>query len=116
MDIKEIQRRLAEFAAERDWDQFHTPKNLSMALAGEAGELLELFQWLTEEQSRAISDPGAREAIAEELADITIYVLRLAHKLNLDLEFAVRSKIEKNAKKYPVDLSRGHVTKPTRRS
>jgi NTP pyrophosphatase (non-canonical NTP hydrolase) len=100
MDIREIQAHLASFAAEREWDQFHSPKNLSMALAGEAGELLEHFQWLSEEQSINIGD-NKKKAVAEELADVFIYAVRLADKLAIDLESAVRDKLEANAKKYP---------------
>ena len=111
MDVKGIQEKLARFAAERDWDQFHSPKNLSMALAGEAAELLEIFQWLTEEQSKSLDDPARRQAAAEELADIAIYTLRLADKLKIDLESAIHQKIEINARTYPVEQSRGKVTR-----
>ena len=115
IDVEAIQKRLAQFAAERDWDQFHSPKNLSMALAGEAGELVEIFQWLTEEQSKRIADPSTQQAVADELADITIYVLRLADKLGIDLEAAIKQKIEANAKKYPIDQSLGNATKYNKR-
>ena len=98
MDVKEIQTKLAQFAEERDWDQFHSPKNLSMALAGEAGELLEIFQWLTEEQSsRESLTPEQIMHASEELADIIIYALRIADKLDIDLEMAISDKIQKNA-------------------
>jgi dCTP diphosphatase len=115
VDVRGIQRRLAEFARERDWSQFHSPKNLVMALAAEVGELIELFQWLTEDQSRVISDAATRRAIAEELADVTIYILRLADKLGIDLDAAVRAKISANALKYPIKASRGNATKYNRR-
>ena len=86
MNIEEIQARLAEFAKERDWEQFHSPKNLSMALAGEVGELLEIFQWLTEEQSQQSSlSEDQLAAATEELADVLIYALRLADKLDINL-------------------------------
>ena len=112
MDIKEIQYKLAKFAEERDWDQFHSPKNLVMALTSEVGELNDLFQWLTEEQSKN-SDT---DEIRQELADIFIYLLRLADKLDIDIEDAVREKIEINAKKYPVDLAKGNATKYNKRN
>ncbi len=112
MDIKKIQVDLAAFAAERDWDQFHSPKNLSMALAGEAGELLEVFQWLTQEQSRRESlDADQISAATDELADVLIYALRLADKLEVDIEGAIASKIEKNAERYTVEASKGNATK-----
>ena len=95
MDIKEIQGKLAKFAEERDWDQFHSPKNLAMALTSEVGELNELFQWLTEEQSQNVD----KDEIRQEIADIFIYLLRLTDKLDIDIEDAVREKIELNANK-----------------
>ncbi len=112
MDTKAIQAKLADFAKERDWDQFHSPKNLSMALAGEAGELLEIFQWLTEEGSHR--DELSNEALqtaTDELADIQIYVLRLADKLGVDLADAVISKMDRNAQRYTVDKSKGNAIK-----
>lgn len=114
MDIKQIQRVLAEFAEARDWQQFHSPKNLSMALAVEAGELLELFQWLSEEQSLQL-DSSHKAEVAEELADVLLYLLRLADILEIDLQQAAQTKIRKNAEKYPVELSRGNATKYNRR-
>ena len=115
MNIKEIQDKLAKFAEERDWDQFHSPKNLVMALTSEVGELNELFQWLTEEQSSMKDDIGKVEEIRKEIADIFIYLLRLADKLDIDIEEAIREKIEINAKKYPIDLAKGNATKYNRR-
>ena len=100
MDIKVLQQRLRQFASERDWEQFHSPKNLSMALSVEAAELLENFQWLTEAQS-ASQDSVDREAVAAEIADIQIYLVMLADKLGVNLEDAVDRKIEANALKYP---------------
>lgn len=112
MNIEEIQARLAEFAKERDWEQFHSPKNLSMALAGEVGELLEIFQWLTEEQSRKSSlSEDQLAAASEELADVLIYALRLADRLDIDLEDAISKKINKNALRYTVEASRGNAAK-----
>lgn len=112
MNIEEIQARLAEFAKERDWEQFHSPKNLSMALAGEVGELLEIFQWLTEEQSRKSSlSEDQLAAASDELADVLIYALRLADRLDIDLEDAISKKINKNALRYTVEASRGNAAK-----
>jgi dCTP diphosphatase len=112
MNIEEIQARLAEFAEERNWEQFHSPKNLSMALAGEVGELLEIFQWLTEEQSRKSSLTEDQLAAAtEELADVLIYALRLADRLDINLEDAISKKINKNALRYTVEASRGSAAK-----
>jgi len=111
VDIKEIQDKLAKFAEERDWDQFHSPKNLAMALTSEVGELNELFQWLTEEQSKNVDN----DEIRQEIADIFIYILRLADKLNINIEDAVIEKMEINAKKYPIDLAKGNATKYNKR-
>ena len=112
MDLADLRQRLRTFAAERDWEQFHSPKNLSMALAAEAGELLELFQWLTEEESRALVTSGDDLArVREELADILIYLVRLADQLGIDLEQAALDKIAANAEKYPVGKARGRATK-----
>ena len=105
--------KLAEFARERDWDQFHSPKNLAMALAGEVGEVLEHFQWLTESQSRDLP-PHVREAVALELADVLLYLVRLADKLGVDLSAAALRKIELNAAKYPADEVRGSSRRPLR--
>ena len=112
MNIEKIQARLADFAKERDWEQFHSPKNLSMALAGEVGELLEIFQWLSEEQSQrsALTDKQLAAA-TEELADILIYALRLADRLDINLEEAISKKIDKNALRYTVEASRGNSAK-----
>lgn len=114
MDIDALQQRLAEFAAERDWEQFHSPKNLAMALAGEAGELLEAFQWLTEAQSANL-DAAQKQAVAHELADVLIYLVRLADRLAVDLDAAVSEKMRINAEKYPVALARGSAAKASRR-
>jgi NTP pyrophosphatase (non-canonical NTP hydrolase) len=97
---------LRAFAAERDWDQFHSPRNLAAALAVEAAELLEPFQWLTDEQSRELS-PGSRAAVEQEMADVLLYLVRLADKLEVDLEQAARAKIALNAQKYPVEKACG---------
>ena len=105
-DLDALARRLADFARERDWDQFHSPKNLAMALAGEVGELLEHFQWLTESQSFELS-AEAKEAVALEMADVLLYLVRLADKSGIDLAAAARRKLELNAKKYPVARFKG---------
>lgn len=102
MDIHKHQQFLRKFADERNWDQFHTPKNLVMALAGEAGELLDVFQWLTPDESTSDNlGEATRKAAKEEMADVFIYLIRLADKLNIDLEQAFIEKMKKNALKYP---------------
>jgi NTP pyrophosphatase (non-canonical NTP hydrolase) len=108
--FEELAARLADFARERDWDQFHAPKNLAMALAGETGELLEHFQWLTEAQSRELP-AETKQAVALEMADILLYLVRLADKLDVDLVAAAHHKIELNAVKYPVEKFRGSSRK-----
>ena len=113
MDIKSIQQQLADFADDRDWDQFHNPKNLAMALSVEASELVEIFQWLTPEQAEEIMSTNESEHVKEEIADVMIYLIRLADKLNVDLEDAVADKIIKNGEKYPIDTSKGSTTKRT---
>jgi NTP pyrophosphatase (non-canonical NTP hydrolase) len=102
--LEQIKTRLREFAAERDWDQFHSPKNLAMALIVEAAELVEHFQWLTEEQSQTLP-PKKLAEVEQEIADIQIYLIRLADKLGVDMEKAVNAKIELNEKKYPARLA-----------
>jgi dCTP diphosphatase len=112
MNLDRLAARLRTFAQERDWEQFHTPKNLAMALSAEAGEVLELFQWLTPEQSHAVAaTPAGAERVREELADVLIYLVRLADVLGVDLEAAADGKLEINAAKYPVELARGNATK-----
>lgn len=107
---------MRRFCAAREWERFHSPKNLSIALAVEAGELLERFQWLTEDESRRIARrPDDYRAVVEELADVMIYLLRLADQLNVDLDRAVADKMQKNAEKYPIDLARGNAVKYNRR-
>lgn len=114
MTFESLTAQLREFAKERDWEQFHTPKNLSMALSGEAGELLSLFQWLQDDQvSDWIADPANRTAVEHEMADVFGYLLRLADVLGTDLERALQEKIQVNGRKYPVELSRGNATKYT---
>ncbi len=115
LDVAALQAELREFAAVRDWEQFHSPKNLAMALVSEVGELVEIFQWLTQEQSIRLSDAD-RSHTADELADIQIYLLRIADILGLSLADAVDMKIERNDARYPVEQSKGDATKATRRA
>ncbi|WP_406359369.1 nucleotide pyrophosphohydrolase [Streptomyces sp. NBC_00715] len=115
MTIRDLQDTLAQFARERDWEQFHTPKNLAMALAGEAGELLELFQWLTPEQAGALTaQPDGAQALRHELADVFAYLLRLADVTGIDLEEALAEKIELNRRRYPADRAFGRAEKYTK--
>lgn len=110
--LRALQHRVAAFAAARDWEPFHSPKNLAMALSVEAAELVEEFQWLTEEQSRAL-DAERRERVRLELADVFIYLLRIADKLGVDLVAAANDKIVLNEKKYPAERVRGDARKYT---
>jgi NTP pyrophosphatase (non-canonical NTP hydrolase) len=107
-----LRNELRRFADDRDWNQFHSPKNLASALAVEAAELLEPFQWLTEDQSRNLS-PQQTEAISKEMADVFVYLVRLADKLNVDLMVATRAKLAENAAKYPVEKAKGSSRKYT---
>ncbi|MFE4456953.1 nucleotide pyrophosphohydrolase [Nocardia tengchongensis] len=112
MTIDELQGLVTEFSQQRDWERFHTPKNLVMALMGEAGELAEIFQWLTPEQSEVVcSDKDSRVKVEHEVADVFIYLLRLATVLDIDLATAVQAKLKLNEQRYPADLARGRATK-----
>jgi NTP pyrophosphatase (non-canonical NTP hydrolase) len=112
--MDELQDRLREFAEVREWEQFHSPKNLIMALVGEVGELAEIFQWLDDEQShRLMSDPVKAAHVAEELADVFGYILRLADVLKVDLPKALLDKLEVNDRKYPVAKAKGNARKYT---
>jgi dCTP diphosphatase len=112
MDVDELTQRLHEFASRRDWHQFHTPKNLVMALAGEAGELTALFQWLTPaESAKIMDDPATAEQVRNEIADVFSYLLRLADVLDIDVSAAVADKIALNEAKYPVELAKGTAVK-----
>jgi NTP pyrophosphatase (non-canonical NTP hydrolase) len=114
VSISSLQQQLKTFAAERDWEQFHTPKNLVMALAGEVGELTEIFQWLTPDESAGVmADAAGASRTRDELADVLAYLLRLADVLEVDLEAALTEKIAKNAVKYPVHASRSTAAKYT---
>ncbi|HUV50582.1 MAG TPA: nucleotide pyrophosphohydrolase [Anaerolineae bacterium] len=110
--MQKLIKKLREFAKERDWDQFHSPKNLSMALSVEVAEVVEHFQWLTEEQSKNLPNDKLEE-VETELADILIYLIRLADKLGIDLLAAAQSKIEVNERKYPVGKAKGNAKKYT---
>lgn len=110
--LGELKDALRQFARDRDWDQFHSPKNLAAALAVEAGELLEPFQWLTDEESRQL-DPKQAAEVRDELADVLLYLVRLADKLDVDLAAAARDKLRKNGEKYPVEKARGVSRKYT---
>ena len=106
--VSELRKLIADFVAERDWSQFHSPKNVSMALAIEAAELMEHFQWLTPEASRKVADDPAKLAeVADEIADVVGYSMALANELGVDLSSAIRTKMIKNAQKYPADQFRG---------
>lgn len=109
-DLDQLKLRIRQFADERDWQQYHSPKNLAMALIVEAAELVEHFQWLTEEQSQTLT-PEKLAQVSDELADIQIYLIRIADQLKVDLLEAVDKKIEKNAVKYPADKVRGSAKK-----
>lgn len=110
--LEELAILLREFAAERDWDQFHSPKNLAMALSVEASELMEHFQWLTEEQSSALQTEKLQQ-VREEIGDVLIYLIRLADKLGIDPSEAAFEKLELNRAKYPEDKVRGSAKKYT---
>jgi NTP pyrophosphatase (non-canonical NTP hydrolase) len=103
-----LRQKIADFAAARDWEQFHSPKNLSMALIAEAAELIEHFQWLTEEQSRRLP-PERHAAVGEELADILIYLVRSADVLGINLVEAAHNKMAKNGSRYPVAQAKGNA-------
>lgn len=112
MDLDELTARLRAFADARDWHQFHNPKNLVMALTGEAGELAELFQWRTpEESARIMDDPDTAQRVRHEIADVLAYLLRLADVLGVDVIAALAAKIDVNEAKYPVRLAKGSARK-----
>ncbi len=111
-ELEKIKLRLRQFAEKRDWEQFHSPKNLSMALSAEVAEIVEHFQWLTEEQSKNLPSDKLEE-VETEVADTLIYLIRLADKLGVNLITAAQSKIEVNEQKYPVDKAKGNAKKYT---
>lgn len=108
--LTRLREQLAAFADARDWDQFHNPKNLAMALTGEVGELVEHFQWLTPDEAANLP-PATRDAVALECADVLLFLLRLTDKLGIDLAAAAEKKLKLNALNYPVEKSRGKATK-----
>lgn len=109
-NLEAIRIRLREFSDARDWDQFHSPKNLSMALSVEVSELVECFQWLTEEQSRALT-AEQQAAVIDEIADVQMYLILLADKLGVDIHTAVEQKLKKNEEKYPIEKVKGNSKK-----
>ena len=111
-ELKSLTESVRQFAKDRDWDQFHSPKNLACALSVEAAELLEHFEWLSEEQSRMLS-VDKRGEIIEEVADVFLYLIRLADKLDIDLITSAQRKLLLNAEKYPIEKSRGTSKKYT---
>ncbi|MSP18164.1 MAG: nucleotide pyrophosphohydrolase [Bdellovibrionales bacterium] len=113
-NLNKLLKLQRKFVKDREWDVFHTPKNLTMALAGEVGELVEIFQWLTPEESfEVMKSPKTCQEIQHELADILYYTLRLADRLDVDLEKALIEKLKQNAKRYPVKLAKGNAKKYT---
>ncbi|MEI6106454.1 MAG: nucleotide pyrophosphohydrolase [Opitutae bacterium] len=112
--VAELRKRVLAFVHERDWEQFHSPKNLSMALAAESGELMEHFLWSESQASLAVvRDPKKRRAIEDEIADVVIYSLEFANICGIDLAAAIETKMAANAKKYPVEKARGRADKYT---
>lgn len=111
-DLEQLRTRIRDFVRERDWDQFHSPKNLSMALIVEAAELVEHFQWLKESESHELPAQTLK-AVEEELADILVYLVRIADQLGIDLLSAANKKMQSNGDKYPVELVRGSAKKYT---
>jgi dCTP diphosphatase len=113
VEINALQKQLQKFADERDWDQFHSVRNLVLALLGEAGELAEVLQWVSDDEINSFLEAGGRQRLSEELADVLIYLVRLADKAGVDLESAVSDKLASNGEKYPVDQARGNAKKYT---
>jgi len=112
-DLRALTRLVRDFADARDWEQFHTPKNLAMALAVEAAELMEPLQWLTPDEATAVrNDPTTLAHLSDEMADVAIYLLRMADVLGVDLGAAIEAKVGKNAARYPVELVKGKSRRP----
>jgi NTP pyrophosphatase (non-canonical NTP hydrolase) len=112
IDLKKLNQDIEQFIQDRDWDQFHSVKNLTMALNVESSELMEIFQWISEEKSNQIKDdPKVLSKVEDEVADVFVYLMRIMSKSGIDLETAVRNKMKKNADKYPVELARGNSKK-----
>lgn len=114
IDLEMLNLKIEKMVHDRDWDQFHSVKNLSMALSVESSELLELFQWQTEEQSNAVkNNPVILSKLEDEVADIFVYLMRIVSKSNIDLEQAVLNKLKKNVEKYPIESAKGNSKKYT---
>ena len=111
MDVNQIRVDLAKFAKDRDWEQFHSVRNLTLALIGEVGEIAELLQWIDDNDVSKFLASGGRERLGEELADVLFYLLRIADVAEVDLESAVKSKLEGNSTRYPVEKSKGSSKK-----
>lgn len=112
IDLNRLNQDIEQFVKDRDWDKFHSVKNLSMALSVECSELVEIFQWLSEEESNQIKqNPKVLSKVEDEVADVFVYLLGILNKTDIDLESAVRNKMKKNAEKYPIELSRGNSKK-----
>lgn len=111
MDLEALRQRLRDFADEREWDQFHSVRNLLLALVGEIGEVSELLQWVSDDVVEEFLSAGGRERLGEELADVLLYVVRLADKSGVNLSAALEAKLESNAAKYPVERSKGSAKK-----
>ncbi len=107
--VADLKTLVDDFVSERDWHQFHAPKNLTMALAVEAAELMEHFQWVDAESSRVLDDVQRRQLVCDEMADVLAYLLALANQLDIDLSATLAAKMQKNAAKYPVDEYRGRA-------
>jgi len=113
-NIMTLRQMMRDFVAERQWGKYHTPRNLAASTVVEAGELLELFQWLTPEEAadRSHNEPAFRQAVGEEMADVLMYLMSLANALNLDVAAAIEAKMHKNRKKYPPEAFQGHYRRP----
>lgn len=113
MDLDELRREVAQFAKDRDWDQFHSVRNLVLAMIGEVGEVAEILQWTDDDKVTELLNDGGRERLAEELADVLLYLVRIADRSGVDLGQAVRDKLNSNDQKYPKDKARGSAKKYT---
>ncbi len=111
MNLEDLRREVAQFAKDRDWDQFHSVRNLVLAMVGEVGEVAEILQWIDDDRVSELLNSGGRERLAEELADVLIYLVRVADRSGVNLEQAVRGKLTSNNEKYPKDKSRGSAKK-----
>lgn len=111
LDTQALQDKIRQFAHEREWERFHTPKNITMALTVEAAELMEQFQWLTQEEASTVMQTPKGESVKQEVADVAVYLLRLCDLLHIDLQSAIEHKMLLNAAKYPVEKSKGHARK-----